>query len=69
MFRRGVDGGERGSAMKAFLAALVFFCLALVATGLVFRYGAYTAAEAYSLDSARPGGGGGEGRPGWDPSG
>jgi hypothetical protein len=52
--------------MKAFLSALAFFCLALVATGLLFQYGiVYTATDAYSLDSARPGSSDAEERPGW----
>lgn len=55
--------------MKAFLAALAFFCIALIATGIVYRYGiSVTATEAYSRDSARPGESGAEGRAGWDPS-
>jgi hypothetical protein len=42
--------------MKAFLAALLFFGVALTATGFVFREAiSYTATEAYSTPSARVG--------------
>lgn len=52
--------------MKTFLFALAFVCVALVATGLVFEYViSYSATQAYSLESARPGDGGVGDRAGW----
>jgi hypothetical protein len=46
------------ASMKAFLLALVFFALAVVATGFVLdEMATVTATEAYSTESARPEGG------------
>jgi len=54
--------------MKAFLLALVFFGVALVATGYIFS-GLFdrAAVETFSMESARPEHGGGEHRKGWEP--
>jgi hypothetical protein len=54
--------------MKAFLLALVFFGVALVATSYVFRNMIdRPAVETFSMESARPEHGGGEHRKGWEP--
>jgi len=56
------------AAMKAFLAALVFFAAVAAVTGVLFESINLTATEAYSLESARPGHDGDvEHRPGFAP--
>ena len=54
--------------MKAFLAAAVFFGLALAGTGLFYEQVEYTATEAYSAESVRVGHENPvDGRLGWSP--
>jgi hypothetical protein len=54
--------------MKMFLAAVLFFGLAVAVTGFIYEQVSYTASEAFSTESARVGHTNPvDGRLGWSP--